>query len=313
MKTTILSLAMLVSVLAGHAQTAVDTVLIQHDTDTPRTGKRYHVTLGPTGMKVTKSHVDTILIVDVTKNEDSIYEYKITDNGEKVEKVFEVHYGMLDLGFNRIHAKPMTTGPTAAQIAFLGFDPTRVDHAGTPGLLPLREGKSINVNIWPVSSKLRLYNSRLQRLYLTTGIGLQLYNFRWKSSSNYTDQPTVRLQNFDSLDLVKNKLAFTYLSVPLMLQSKTRLSSDAQMVIGFGAIGGYRLSSWTKFKRDDGDKIKNFDDFNFRDFKVALTGEVGIDPYLRLYATYDLTRLHNDDGTGLDQHPWTIGVRLAGL
>lgn len=229
-----------------------------------------------------------------------------TDTAKK-EKVFQIHIGRVDLGFNRIDDKTQYTS-TPEMIGFLGYDP-----AAAPGkteVLPLREGKSINVNVWPILGKYRLLNGKTQRIYVASGIGLQMYNFRWEGTANYTDQPYTQLKSFDNLHIQKNKLGLTYLSIPLELQFRTRLAPKATLVYGFGITGGYRIASWTKIKSMEHGKQKNHDDFNFRDFNSCITAEFGLSGYFRLYGSYQLTSLHEDI---LDQHPYCIGIRFMGL
>lgn len=229
------------------------------------------------------------------------------DTGRKVEKAFQIHIGRVDLGFNRIDDKTQYSS-TPEMIGFLGYDPATAP--GKPEVLPLREGKSVNVNVWPVLGKYRLLNGKVQRIYIASGIGLQMYNFRWESTSNYTDKPSTHLQSFDNLHIQKNKLGLTYLSIPLELQFRTRIAPKATLVYGFGVTGGYRIASWTKIKSQEHGKQKNHDDFNFRDFNSCVTAEFGLVGYFRLYGSYQLTSLHEDL---LDQHPYCIGIRFMGL
>lgn len=273
MKHILIATAILLSTSTVHAQ--VDTNVEVGDDK-----KGYTLSIGSDGIKTGKKR-----------------------EGKKEESQFELHYGMLDLGYNRIHD--------------VG-DQTRVGRREEWRLdgeyLPLRENKSVNVNVYPLMMKLRLSKEKRenQNFYLTSGLGMQLYNFRFERGYNYTDVPTVGLQNFDSLSLQKNKLAFNYLTVPLSILGKTRVGKKTRIVYGAGVMGGYRLSSWTKLKTGDGDKIKNHDNFAFQDFNACATAELGIDNVIRLYATYQLTPLHMD-GTGLDQRPFCIGVRFLGL
>ena len=77
-----------------------------------------------------------------------------------------------------------------------------------------------------------------------------------------------------------------------------------------GVSGGYRLSSWTKQISDERGKQKNHDQFNFNDFNACLTAEVGIDNIFRLYASYQVTPLHENV---LEQYPFSIGIRFGGI
>ncbi len=279
MKHVLLAAALLLTTSTVHAQ--VDT-----NVDITDEKKKYSISVGSDGIKAGKKR-----------------------EGKKDESQFELQYGMLDLGFNRIHDE----GEYYRLIP--QGEPYGVIYGDIDGLyLPLRENKSVNVNVYPLMMKLRLSKEKRenQNFYLTSGLGMQLYNFRFERGYNYTDVPTVGIQNFDSLRLQKNKLAFNYLTVPLSILGKTRVGKKTKIVYGVGVMGGYRLSSWTKLKTADGDKIKNHDNFAFQDFNACATAELGVDDVIRLYASYQLTPLHMD-GVGLDQRPFCIGVRLLGL
>src|SRR5690606_40927274 len=47
-------------------------------------------------------------------------------------------------------------------------------------LFSLRVAKSVNVNIYPVVLKYRMVKTKTQRLYASVGLGLQIYNFRFR-------------------------------------------------------------------------------------------------------------------------------------
>ena len=79
---------------------------------------------------------------------------------------------------------------------------------------------------------------------------------------------------------------------------------------GAGVTGGYRISSWTKQISSERGKVKNHDAFNFSDFNACLTGEIGIDGIFRIYASYQVTSLHE---SALDQRPFCIGLRFGGV
>ncbi len=216
------------------------------------------------------------------------------------KSALKLQWGMLDLGFNRIHDQS-----TYGLYTPVGIQPT----AST---FKLREGKSINVNVWILNARLRLAETKRQRLYLTSGLGLQMYNFRFESGQMYKSDP-VRFESIPSeLTVQKNKLGLTYAAVPLGLLAKTRVG-DKWLVYGVGVTGGYRIASWTKLKTAERGKEKNHDPFNFADFNACVTAEVGLDNFLRLYGSYQLTSLQKADGFNLDQHPFAIGVRFLGL
>jgi hypothetical protein len=228
-----------------------------------------------------------------------------------VDRGFEVQFGMLDLGINTLHDN--TDYKTAAARNFLRVD----DAYANAELFSLRTSKSVNVNVYPIMVKARLYKSARQKITLATGIGLQLYNFRFTKPVSYRADPTSGVV-LDSISFSKNKLAFNYLTVPLMINAKTKIAGGGMgkdnsgywLTYGVGISGGYLLSSWTKQVSDERGKDKNHDPFNFRKTNLCVNGELGLDGYLRLYASYQLTSLHE---TALDQHPFSIGLRFLGL
>src|SRR5690606_6014993 len=144
------------------------------------------------------------------------------------DKVFDVQFGMLDLGINYLDDKTNYKDPGLA--GFLQV----TGEMRNKSLFSLREGKSINVNIYPVLAKYRLFQSRGQKVFLSAGVGLQMYNFRFNKPVSYQNitEPAVFLN--DSLHFSKNKLGFTYLSVPLMLTFKTRIAHKTWLVYGGG-------------------------------------------------------------------------------
>lgn len=242
---------------------------------------------------------------DSTKNKKR-FTLKMGHDEKKVDtsdKVFDLHIGLLDLGFNYIEDR--TDYASAAAQNFLQVG----DDLKNKNLFSLREGKSVNVNIYPVLIKAKLVKTKGQRLYVTLGAGLQLYNFRFNKPVTYLNE-TSPVVVMDSIAFTKNKVGLTYLSVPLMVTSKTRLAKDIWLVYGAGVSAGYRIASWTKQVSGERGKEKNHDQFNFNNFNTCVTAEVGIDGWLRLYASYQLTPLHEN---ALEQYPYAIGVRFLGI
>ena len=240
------------------------------------------------------------------------------DNGTSDSTVhnFEVQFGMLDLGVNSLVDNTAYPSPGVLPSAQANneFFHTDAAHANKD-LFSLRQSKSINVNIYPILLKARLLSTPNQKLTLATGLGLQLYNFRFTKPVTYHSDPTTFVA-LDTISFSKNKLALNYLTVPLMLNAKTRLAGPASgknsywLVYGVGVSGGYLLSSWTKQVSDERGKEKNHDPFNFSKTNFCVNGEIGLDGYFRLFASYQLTALHD---SYLDQHPFSIGIRFLGL
>ncbi len=229
---------------------------------------------------------------------------KIHDKDDTIEHAVEIQYGLLDIGVNSLNDK--TNYKSAGAMNFLKAIPEQLQNEN---LFSQNSGKSINVNIYPVLLRTRLLKTDHQKLYVSLGVGLQVYNFRFNKDISYRNdvQPTIVM---DTVQFSKNKLAINYLSVPLMITSKTLLAPKAWLVYGVGLTAGYRLSSWTKQESGERGKEKNHDQFNFANFNTCVTGEIGVDGYFRLFASYQLTALASN---GLDQHPISIGVRCLGI
>jgi len=261
----------------------------QEKTDTAKKKRSHYVNIGTNGINYG------------SRKEKDTTESKADDNKE--DDPFSVHWGMLDLGFNSLNDK--TNYNSAAAQNFLQVDPSLKNK----NLFNLNQGKSINVNIYPIMTKYRLYASKHEKLYLVSGLGLQLYNFRFDKPVTYinTTEPAVIMS---TTNLSKNKLAFDYLMIPLEIVSKTKVGNKTWLVYGGGITGGYRLNSWMKQKSDEFGKRKDHDSFNFQDFNSCLMGEIGLDGYFRLYATYQITSLQSD---ALNQYPFCIGIRFMGI
>ena len=225
------------------------------------------------------------------------------ETNDSSNKVFDLHIGLVDLGF--LYLNDQTDYASTAAGSFLNVS----DAVKNENLFSLREGKSIQVNVYPVLIKARVLKTAGQRVYLTAGAGLQMYNFRFNKPVTYVNE-TVPSVMMDTLSFSKNKVGLTYLSIPLMLTAKTKLSKKIWLVYGVGFTGGYRLASWTKQVSGERGKQKNHDQFNFNNFIGSVTGEVGVDGWLRLYASYQLTALHEN---ALEQYPYSIGVRFIGI
>jgi hypothetical protein len=255
-------------------------VLMVGKTDTSKNDKSY-LSLGSGGLKVSSKKIDSM------------------NEARKVK----VHFLMFDLGINALHDQTNYASPAAQQYLQVGADKKNSN------LFSLRQGKSINVNIWPVLLDFRLLKSRNQKISLYTGAGLQLYNFKFNKDISYLNETSPMVIE-DSVKFSKNKLAFAYVSVPLMLNFKTRLAGKFWVTYGVGVIGGYCFDSWTKQISDERGKQKNHDQFNFQKFNLNLSGEIGINGYVRFYGTYQVTNMYQN---ALSQNPYCIGIRFFGI
>lgn len=218
-------------------------------------------------------------------------------------KKWDVYVGIVDVGINNLRDK--TDYTSAAAQGFLQVP----DNLKNENLFSLRVAKSVNVNVYPVMLKYRMVKTKAQRLYASVGLGFQVYNFRFGKPITYRNEimPMVMM---DSIQFSKNKIAVTYLSMPLMITAKTRMAKDLWLVYGVGVSGGFRINSMQKQISDERGKQKNRDQFNFNNFNACINAELGIDGYVRLFAGYQLTNLY---AHSLEQYPYTIGIRFLGI
>lgn len=239
-------------------------------------------------------HIDEI--VDSAKAE--------AEKEEKKEKAgkFKSSFGLLDIGVNVLNDNTVYTDPRV--VSYLKVPTAQRNE----NLFDLRPSKSVNVNIYPLMVKFLAVKTRNQRLYFTTGIGFQVYNFRYEEDLSYTKSPNGII--IDSVQFRKNKLAVNYLNVPLMITGKTRLAKKTWLTYGAGVTAGYRLSSWNKQISDERGKKKVHGNFDLTDYNACLTGEFGIDGVIRFYGSYQLTPMYNN---GIDQRPICVGVRFFGI
>ncbi|KAA5533137.1 hypothetical protein F0919_11340 [Taibaiella lutea] len=218
-------------------------------------------------------------------------------------KRFHVHFISLDLGVNALNDRTDYSSAGAQQYLQVPGD------RKNGNLFSMRTSKSINVNIWPVLFDYTLFKSKGQKILLYSGVGMQFYNFRFTKNISYLNTTSPMVIE-DSVSFSKNKLAFAYASIPLMLNFKTRMAKGFWLVYGVGAIGGYAFDTWTKQISDERGKQKNHDQFNFQRFNLNLSGEIGIENYIRLYATYQVTNMYQNS---LVQNPYCIGIRFLGI
>jgi len=163
---------------------------------------------------------------------------------------------------------------------------------------------SFNLNVWLFMQRMSLYK---QVVNLKYGLGVELYKYYYKSDIRYIDGPEPYVERQD-IDFDRNKLAFDYVTVPLMLNiNPTPNRRHGGINISAGVSAGYLYGARNKQKSEEFGKEKFRSDFNLERWKFAYVGELGLGP-VRLYGSYAITPLHQ---YGVDQHPYTVGVRFS--
>jgi Outer membrane protein beta-barrel domain len=193
-----------------------------------------------------------------------------------------------------------------------------VNRPGYPALnnndFKLRAGKSINVNVWFFMQKLNLVKHYVNLKY---GVGLELNNYRYKSSISYKEGGTIPYTNTqtnapfifrDSVAFSKNKLAADYLTVPMMLNFNTNPNSKKKgLSISAGVSAGYLYSQRNKQKSSERGKDLNKGDYDLNRFKLSYVGELGLGS-VHFYGSYSPKSIYDHS---LNMRPYTVGFRFS--
>jgi len=190
-------------------------------------------------------------------------------------------------------------------------DKTNYASAGAQAFAPgananwfkLRHGtKSIDVNIWLFMQRLNLIRHVVNLKY---GLGIELNNYRYLEDIRFKTNPTRVIM--DTIHYSKNKLAADYLTVPFLLNFN--FTPHRQQGYGFsvGASVGWKYSSRQKFISKATGKEKTFDDFDMESWKISYIAELQLG-MLKLYGSLATRSMFS---TGLDQTPYTAGIRIG--
>lgn len=204
-------------------------------------------------------------------------------------------WALLDLGFSNFSDKTNYSSPAA--VAYTG--------GLGKGDFSLQNGKSFDINVWIVRQRLGL--TKNNKFNLTYAIGIETTNFRFENSPSFLKGAGPQYVKMDTISFKKNKLATSYLTVPVMLGFNTKPNGGG-FTINVGASVGYLYSSRNKQISNERGKEKIKGNFGLEPWKLSYVGEIGIGGF-KLYGSYVPKSIFKD---GLDMRPYTIGVRLGG-
>ena len=204
------------------------------------------------------------------------------------------NWGIVDLGISQFNDK--TNYAQAISQGDLGA-------GANEDWFDLRNGKSINVNIWFFMQRLSLINHYVNLKY---GLGLELNNYRYSENIKYQKDASP-LVVMDNVNYKKNKLAADYLTLPMMLNFN--LTPNRRHGFGFsvGASAGYLYASRQKTVSNDFGKKKDKDNFDLRKWKVSYIGELSLG-IVKLYGSYATQSMFEN---GIDHTPYNVGIRLS--
>ena len=214
------------------------------------------------------------------------------DSQDELDKV-QFDYLSFDLGFTNY----LSDGDVGAP--------------GSASFLALNEGKSSNVKITAVKAGFSLIDHNLS---LLTGLGIDYYNYRFRNQQalTSTDGDDLATRQFDeSYD--KYKLATQYAFAPVELRYETNPEDPgSSFKLSAGGKFGYLIRSHTKLKRDNGNKAKDFGNFNVNPVRLDAVARIGYGRFLNFYATYGLTSVFENQ-VEPDLTPVSIGVNIFGF
>ena len=225
----------------------------------------------------------------------------LPDFKKKRPKKVSTNWFVWDLGFAGYNDK--TNYASAEAQAFVR--PTGIVPA-SKGDFALKGSRISNFNLWFFMQRVSIIESVLNLKY---GFGIESNNYFFKSDITYVDGVSPYAVRGAANAFTKNKLVANYLTVPLMLNINTNpIKGKRGFQISAGVSGGYLHSSRQKQKGSAG-MVKNKTDFNLEKFKLSYVGELGLGP-VKFYGSLASKGMHQ---YGLDQHPYTIGLRFSNL
>lgn len=253
-----------------------------------------------TEQKADTIRVGTMIIIKKGsgKSSDGDNEVTITSR-KKSQKRSNVttNWMILDLGISQFSDKTDYSS-AAIQNPVTGFAP-----GANKDWFNLRNGKSINVNVWLFLQELNVVKHVVNLKY---GLGVELNNYRFQKNVIFNEDPTKVILD-QSTAYKKNRLSADYLTVPLMLNFN--FTPDRKHGFGFsaGVSGGYLYSSRQKTKSDANGKQKTWGDFDLNPWKISYIGELQLG-YVKLYGSVATKSMFEK---GLDQTPFNIGIRFS--
>lgn len=219
----------------------------------------------------------------------------ILANKRKSTANVSTNWWIVDLGFASLNDN--SNYAAARQSGFVGSGVTGDN-------LDLRNGKSVNVNIWAFMQKLNLVKHYINLKY---GLGIELNNYRFDDTRvRFAKNPTTITLDPSLEKASKNKLAADYVTIPMMLNFDFTPNRRNGFGFSMGLSAGYLYSARQKIKLN-GDKTKLHNDFNLEKWKLSYLAELTLGP-IRLYGSMATQNMWEK---GLDMTPYNVGIRFS--
>ena len=276
--------------------------------DRNQSGRKEEVRVGMDGIHVKDGNEETHVTWDGLYHKDGKEVTKViwgkdsTKLAKKDAALFKDNGLHLNLGLNGLNCNPDPLQTTVSPPTLLSSD------------FDLKTINSTFVSL-AIDESINLVSGKKSAWRLGYGVSVDWYNFQFdhsrviqKSASGQTIfQPII--SKGSEIELEKNKLAVSYVTLPLMSQFVFRKVSSIQM-ISFGGYASYRLTSWSKTKEDkSNDRNKESSNFNLNQFRYGLRAEFAFRRFPDLFFNYDLNPLF-ESNTGLKMNGFSFGVKL---
>jgi hypothetical protein len=298
MKKILLTLVAITTMSATFAQ--VDTT-VTNNSDTIKVGNYVIVKRGNSTSSDTSK---TKKSVSVSVGTDDLLDIKVNNGNSSKKKNPNVstNWWIFDLGFANFRDQTnYATAQTGSYFQTMKNGPVNKNS------MNLLNGKSSNVNIWFFMQKMNVMKHKLNLKY---GLGLEMYNYRFEHSLSFRKDPMNFIFN-DSISFSKNKLYAGYITVPFMVNFTPMPENKKSLSLSAGISAGYLISSRNKQISAERGKQKINGNFDLEPFRLAVVGELGLGQ-VRLYGSYSLNSLYKET-TGLQQYPYTLGIRFSSL
>nr|WP_319400816.1 WG repeat-containing protein [uncultured Carboxylicivirga sp.] len=147
---------------------------------------------------------------------------------------------------------------------------------------------------------------------LVTGLGVE--HTRYRLSGPYILSKDANGNTWytkSDRNIKSNRFTTTYINAPLLLEVQIPTNHYSPIYLSGGAIGGFRLNSFSRVKYNDNDgpaKEKKNSDFNIRDWRYGVMVRIGYRA-INLYGTYYLSSMF-DDNKGPEIYPVSVGLSI---
>ena len=188
---------------------------------------------------------------------------------------------------------------------FLLMDITHSNWTDVPNGIDV-EGGSRGFNFYFMND----YGFGQSNVSFASGLGLGTDNVFTDGQFIETDDSTFLVPLGSEVNYKKNKLATTYLDIPVELRVKTNPGNKGKSFkLSAGFRAGLLINNHTKFKTKQ-DKIKVHKIDNINSFRYGPLARIGYGDFL-LSGYMQLNELFKDEGPQIK--PWSVGITFNGF